>query len=85
VNLAGAARPMKKLTHYISKPKKANHACTLLSVLTIEINIRQTLQHVHSGRTALIESGTRRSTLRSVKTGSTQFIWLEMGTLNNDL
>jgi len=85
VNLAGAARPTKKLTYHISKPKKANCACTLLSVPTVEVNIRWTLQHVHSGRTTLIESGTRRSTLRFVKTGSTQFVRLGTGTLNNDL
>jgi len=78
VNLASVARPTKKLIHHILKPKKANCAHTHSSVSIVEANIRWTLQHVHSGRTISIESSTRRSTLRSVKTGSNQFIWLEI-------
>ena len=85
MNLAGAARPMKRLTYHTLKPRQANHAHTPSSVPTVEANIRQTLLHVHSGRTNSIENGTRRNTLRSVKTGSTLFIWLETGKLNNDL
>ena len=85
VNSASAARPTKRLTHHALKPRKANHICTLSSILIVEVNIRWTLQHVHSGRITSIESGTRRNTLRSIKTGSTQFIWLGMGKLNNDL
>jgi len=85
VNLAGTVRPTKKLIYHASKPKKANCAHTHSSVPIVKANIRQTSQYVHSGRTTLIESGTKRSTLRSVKTGSNQFVQLETGTLNNDL
>ena len=85
VNLAGITRPTKKLIHHILKPKRTNCACTYSSVPIVEANIRWTPQHVHSGRTISIESGTRRSTLRSIKTGSNQFVWLGIGILNNDL
>jgi len=85
VNLAGAARPMKRLTHHTLKPRKANHAHTSSNVPTVEANIRQTLLYVCSGRTDSIENGTRRNTLRSVKTGSTLFVQLGTGKLNNDL
>ena len=85
VNSAGVARPMKKLIYHISKLKKANHVHTYSSVPIVEANIRQTSQHVHSGETISIESSTRRNTLRSVKTGLNQFVWLETGIFNNDL
>ena len=85
MNLAGITRPTKRLTHYTLKPRKVNCIYTLSSVPIVKVNIRRTLQHVHSGRTASIENGTRRNTLRSMKTGSTQFVWLGMGKLNNDL
>ena len=85
VNSAGVVRPTKKLIHHISKSRKANCACTHSSVLIVEANIRWTSQHVHSGRTISIESGTRKSTLRSIKTGSNQFVWLGIEILNNDL
>jgi len=84
MNLAGAVRPMKRLTYHTLKPRKTNYAHTLSSVPIVEANIRQTLQHVYSGRTASIESSTRRNTLRSMKTGSTQFVQLRTGKLNND-
>jgi len=84
-NLAGTARLMKRLTHHALKPRKMNYACTPLSVPIVEVNIRQTLLYVCSGRTASIENGTRKNTLRSMKTGSTQSVWLGMGKLNNDL
>jgi len=73
-NLAGVARPTKKLIHHASKPKKANHAHTHSSVPIVKANIRQTPQHVYSGRTVSIESSTRRSTLKSMKIGSNQFV-----------
>jgi len=74
VNLAGVARPTKKLIHHVSKLKKANHAHTYSSVPIVEANIRWTSQHVHSEETISIKSSTRRSTLRSVKTGLNQFV-----------
>ena len=85
VNSAGIPRPMKKLIHYTSKLKKTNYACTHSSVPIVEVNIRRTPQHVHFGGTISIESSTRRSILRSVKTGSNQFVWLGTGIFNNDL
>ena len=85
MNLAGATRPTKRLTHHTLKPRKANCAHILSSIPIVEVNIRWTLQHVHSGRTASMKNGTRRNTLRSMKTGSTQFVWLGTGKLNNDL
>jgi len=84
-NLAGAARPMKRLTHNTLKLRKMNYVCTPSSVLIVEANIRQTLLHVHSGRTTSIENDIRRNTLRFMKIGSTQFIQLGTGQLNNDL
>jgi len=74
VNSAGIARLMKKLIHHTSKLKKTNHVHTHLSVPIVEVNIRRTLQYVHSGGTISIESSTRRSILRSVKTRSNQFV-----------
>jgi len=75
-NSVGAVRLMKRLTHCTLKPRKANCACTLLSIPIVKANIRQTLLHVCSGRTTLIENGTRRNTLRSIKTRSTESVWL---------
>jgi len=75
----------EKLIHYALKPKKVNHAHTCSSIPIVKANIRQTPQYVHSGRTTSIESGTRRSTLRSMETESNQFIQLGMGIFNNDL
>ena len=85
VNLASITRPTKRLTHHVLELRKASYVRTLSSVPIVEANIRRTLQHVHSGRTTSIESGTRRNTLRSMKTGSTQFIRLAIEKLNNDL
>jgi len=84
-NSAGIARLTKKLIHHTSKPKKANYAYTCSSVPIVKVNIRQTPQHVCSERTTSIESGTRRSTLRSVKTRSNQFVQLGTETFNNNL
>ena len=85
MNSAGATKPTKKQTHHTLKPRKVNYACTSSSASTIETNIRQTLTYVHSGRIYSIENGTRRNTLRSVKTGSTLFIQLGIRKLINDL
>jgi len=72
VNMAGVARLTRKQIHHASKPKKAIHACIFSSVLTVVVIIKQTLQYVHFGGIASIESGSRRSILRSVKTRSIQ-------------
>jgi len=85
VNLAGAARPTKRLTHHALKPRKVNCVYTSSSIPIVEANIRWTLLHVCSGRTTSIENDIRRNTLRSVKIGSTQFVQLGMRKLNNDL
>jgi len=85
VNLAGAAKPMKKQTHHILKQRKVNHVHTPLSASTVEANIRQTLIYICSGRINSIENSTRRNTLRSMKTGSTLFIQLGTRKLVNDL
>ena len=76
VNSANIARLTRKQILYVLKPKKANRAHTFSSVLIIEASIKRILHHVHSKRIASIESGTKRSILRSMKTESTQFVWL---------
>jgi len=43
VNSAGAIRPMIKLICHALKPKKANHACTPSSALTVEVSTKLTL------------------------------------------
>jgi len=85
MNLTGAARPMRRLTHYALKPRKVCHVHTPSSIPIVKANIRQTLLHVCSGRTASIKNDTRRNTLRSVKTGLTQFAQLRTRKLINDL
>jgi len=76
MNMASVVRPMRKQIYCASKPKKVIHACTFSSVLTAMAIIKQTLQYVRSGEITSIESGSRRSILKSMKTRSIQFIWL---------
>jgi len=75
MNTAGVVRPMRKQIHYALKPKKAIHAHNFSSVPTIVAIIKWTLQYVCSGGITSIESGSRRSILRPVKTRSIQFVW----------
>ena len=75
-NSANVARLMRKQILCALKPKKANCAYTFSSVLTVEASIKRILYHICSGRIASIEIGTKRSIPRSMKTRSTQFVWL---------
>ena len=74
--MASVVRLMRKQIYCASKPKKVIYAYTFSSVLTFVAIIKRTLQYVRSGEIALIESGSKRSILRSMKTRSIQFIWL---------
>ena len=84
VNLAGIAKPTRRPTSLISKLKRASYALTHSNVLTAVASIKQTQPLVCSGKIGLIGTGTKRSTLRSVKTGSSQFIQSGMRTLKHD-
>jgi len=75
MNTAGVVRPMRKQIHHALKLKKAIHAHNFSSVPTVVAIIKWTLQYVCSGGITSIESGSRRSILRPVKTRSIQFVW----------
>jgi len=47
-------------------------------------SIKQIQQHVHSGKIGSIKNGIKRNIWRSMKTGSSQFVWLETRKQNND-
>jgi len=75
-NSDSAAKRMIKLILYTSKPKKANYVYTPSNVRTAMESIKQTQQHVRSGKISSIKNGIKRNIQRSVKTGSSQFIQL---------
>ena len=82
-NLVGVAKPMKKQTHYVLKLKNVNHVYTYLSVQIVKAITMQTPIYVYSGSTGLIANGIRKSVLRSVKTGQSQFILLRTVSYND--
>ena len=69
VNLVGAAKPMKKQTHYALKQKRVNHIHTHLSVPIVEVITRWTPIYVHFGNTGSTVNGTTKSISRSMKIG----------------
>jgi len=76
INLGGVARQMTSLTLLVLKPRKVNYALMCLSALTAEAITMQTLTNVHSGNTGLTVTSTTRKSLRSMKTGPSQFVQL---------
>ena len=83
VNLIGVAKPMKKQFYCVLKQKKVNHVHIYSSVQIVEAITRQTPIYICSGSAGSITSGIRKSILRSMKTGQSQFILLWMVSNNN--
>ena len=83
-NLGGAARRMKNLIHSNLKWRKRNHALIHSNAQTVEVITKLIPICVHSGDIDSTESGNKRNTLRSMKTGSSQFILWGMANLNNN-
>jgi len=69
-NLGGAAKQTRRQTHLVLKPKKVIFAHTHSNVPIAEAITKPTLSSAHSGNTGSTESGNKRNTSRSVKTGS---------------
>jgi len=82
-NLGGAARRMKNLTHPDLKWRKGNHAFIHSNAQTVEVITKVIPFCVHSGDIDSTGSGNKRNMLRSMKTGSSQFILWGMANLNN--
>ena len=76
VSSAGIVKLTQRQISLLLKWRKTNHVFIHLNVLTVEATIKQTQTHVSFGDIDSIESGTRRSMLRSVKTGPNQFVQL---------
>ena len=85
MNSVGVAKPTKRQTCFALKLKRANLTRIPSNAPIAKETIKQTQIHVCFGRTALIESGTWRNILRSMKTESSQFVWLQMGNPNHDI
>jgi len=73
-NLAGAARLIQKQIPCILKLKKASHAHMYSNAPTVRVNIKWTQTYVCFGGIDLTESGIKRNTSRSMKTGPNQFV-----------
>ena len=76
VSLASVAKLTQRQISLTLKWRKSNHVLIHSNVLTVEMTIKQTQTHIPFGDIDSIESGTRKSMLRSVKTGPNQFIQL---------
>jgi len=85
VSSAGVVKLTQRRTPLALKQRKVNHVLIHSNVLTVKATIKQTQTHVPFGDIDSTESGTRRSMLRSMKTGPNQFVQLWTTTLNNDL
>ena len=84
INSVGVTKPTKKQTHHALKLKKANHIHTYSSVPIVKMTIRWTSIVVCFGSIGSTANGTRKNTLRSMKTEQIQFILLWM-VAHNDL
>jgi len=82
-NLVGVAKPMKKQTLHALKLKKVIHVCTHSSVQIVKVITRRTTIYVCSESTGSITNGIRKSILRSMKTGQSQFVLLRMVSYND--
>jgi len=74
MNLDGAARRMKNLTHPNLKWRKGNYAIIHSNAQTVEVITKLIPICVHSGDINSTGSGNKRNMLRSMKTGSSQFV-----------
>ena len=72
-NLDGAAKQTKRQTPLILRLRKVTHVLIHSSVLIAGAITKLTPTSAHSGNTNSTESGNKRNTLRSMKTGSNQF------------
>jgi len=84
INSVGVAKLMKKQTHCILKLKKMNYVCTHSSAQIVEAITRWTPIYVHSRGTGSIMNDIRKSILRSMKIGQSQFVLLKTVS-HNDL
>ena len=83
-NLDSAVKWMRNLTYPDLKQRKESYALTLSNVQTTEAITKPTPTCVHSGDIGSIESGNKRNTLRSMKTGPNWFVLWGMASSNND-
>jgi len=73
-NSVGVAKQMPRSTCQDWKSRRVNHAPTHSNVLTAGVTIKPTPTSICFGDTNSIGNGTRKSTLRSMKTDQNQFV-----------
>ena len=83
-NSVGVAKPMKRWTYCIWKWSEVNCVHTHSNIPIVEMTTKQTPICICSGSIGSTVNGIRKNTLRSVKTGQSQFILLGIVT-HNDL
>ena len=83
-NLGGAVRLMRRQIYCTSKRRRANPTLTPSSAPIAGVTIKQIPTNVPSGDTTSTENGSRRSILRSVKTGSNLFALQKAAWFNYD-
>jgi len=83
-NLGGVAKQTKSPTLHNLKQRKGSYVLTHSSVRTAKEITKLIPICIHSGDIDSIGSGNKRSTLRSVKTGPSQFILWRTANLNYD-
>jgi len=76
VSLAGVAKLTLRQILLTLKQKKANHVLISLNALTVEIIIKLIQTYVPFGDIGSTKIGTRKNTLRSMKTGPNQLVQL---------
>ena len=84
VNSVGVAKPMRRQTHYVWKQSEVNHIHTHSNVPIVKTTTKQTSICVCSKGTGSTANSIRRNTLRSMKTGQSQFVLSGIVT-HNDL
>ena len=84
MNLGGVAKQTKNPTLHNLKQRKGSHVLTHSSVRTTKKITKLIPTCVHSRDIDSIGSGSKRSTLRSMKTGPNRFILWRMVNLNYD-
>jgi len=73
-NSGGVVKRTKNPTLHNLKQRKGSHVLTHSSVQITKEITKLILTCIHSGDIDLIGSGSKRSTLRSIKTGPNQFV-----------
>ena len=84
MNLDSVVRQMRRQTLLDSRWRRENHVCTCSSAQTVGRTTKLTQTNIPFGGTNSIESGSKRNTPRSVKTGSSQFVLWRATNTNND-